>query len=162
MVLVWSLDWLRKYHGLCQPITECSRAESKKMQITFDTLALVYYAMWLVRNTRTTFSTNQWEAKPKPIVLCSHAFSRRVFASDWIIHWPNFFGCDRPELSLGFWFYDTQSKTDRGWNFQTEKNSVLFLKTIITGRHVYVIKQLIIRVALRMCTARQVGIKYTH
>ena len=54
-------------------------------------LVLRNYALWLVSKIGATF-LNQWEAKPKPTVICSHAFSRawrqlHVFASnsDWFI-----------------------------------------------------------------------------
>ena len=76
------------------------------------TLVLHCHGLWLAKKI-SRHILNQSEGKVKPIVTCSHAFSRawrllHVFAlsSDWFIGLS-------PSVVIGqsFWFYDTHLKT---------------------------------------------------
>ena len=70
-------------------------------------LVLLYCALWLVGKVHSRRFLNQWEAKPKPMVTLSHAFSRawrrlHVFSSNsnWFILLCAFVCCDWEELAL--------------------------------------------------------------
>ena len=88
-----------------------------RRQLAF-TLVLHYYALWLARKSRTTFSANQ--KSPKPMVSHAHTFSRPShtfpapacnFFEFWLVHWLAFLDSDWLRLFCWFWIYVTHLKT---------------------------------------------------